>query len=125
MTDTPLRDRVVAELGRRAPFEAPFGPGEIVDIVLEVIGNATPAAITEEGSHLLGASHLWADTQGTKATEHMVRRITAADQIVRSRLEAEVAGARELIELVRGYQLHPSTANHNRLLRFALPPRRD
>lgn len=104
MKPSPLHDRVADALIK--DFEASsaywqttnpefVGPsrqfGEMIaDLVLGVIAEATPEHIVEEGTYLLGSSHLWADTQGTPATEHMVRRITGADQVVRGRMEQEL-----------------------------------
>jgi hypothetical protein len=95
MIPSTLRARLIEELKmnlllgagvelRQAPLE------RLVDDLLETIAAATPAEIIEEGDHLLGSSFLWADTQGSKATEHMVRRITGADAVVRGRMQVEI-----------------------------------
>lgn len=100
MTTSPLRERLRAALIAAVPATmepTPQHAGLVVDLLLEEIANATPAEIIEEGGYLLGASHLWADTQGTKATEHMVRRIIGADQVVRASLERELARLREVV----------------------------
>lgn len=101
MIPSPLRDRLRAALIAAVPATmepTPQHAGLVVDLLLEEIANATPAEIIEEGGYLLGASHLWADTQGAKATEYMVRRIIGADQVVRGRLEKDVADLRADIE---------------------------
>lgn len=96
MKPSPLRGKLVAALMTNGNVSASRETADrIVDLVLETVAAATPAEIVEEGTYLLGSSHMWADTQGTKATEHMVRRVTAADQVVRSRLERDLERARE------------------------------
>lgn len=95
MKQSPLRDRLtgvlILALRSAGAVELRRQPAEnLIDELMQAVADATPAEIVEEGGYLLGASHLWSDTQGTKATEHMVRRITAADQIVRTRLQREI-----------------------------------
>lgn len=98
MKPSPLRGKLAAALMTNGDVSATAETAErIVDIVLDLVAEATPAEITEEGTYLLGASHLWSETQGSKATAFLVRRITAADQVVRSRLEREVESLKERV----------------------------
>jgi hypothetical protein len=69
--------------------------------VLALIGAASPQEVIDEGMELLGATVLWSDLDKSKATEHMVRRITAADQVVRGRLERENAELKRDLRNVR------------------------
>jgi len=99
MKPSPLQERLIAALMTNGDIGASHEMASAAaNLVLELIAAATPAEVVEEGTYLLGSSHLWADTQGTKATEHMVRRITGADQVVRGRLEKDLADLRADIE---------------------------
>lgn len=92
MNPTPLQLKIAEALCRRGCD--PAHAVKAADDVLQVIADASPAEVIEEGGYLLGASHMWADTQGTKATEHMVRRITGPDVVKMGRMQAEIDGLR-------------------------------